>query len=177
VATKNPRVSVMLKPESDAILTRLSVISKQSKSSIIGEFLEDTCMPMFERMVIVLEAAATATDDAKAAAKQGFEDAEKKLLGVAGLTTDLFNEAAAPLLSGNNAAAKTGRGGRRRAAPAAGLEPSRPPLVTRGSGTPNPRRKTTISALKAGSGQDQQESSPAKASKRPAKALKPKKGG
>lgn len=142
MATKNPRISVMLKPESDAILTRLSAATKQSKSSIIAEFLEDTCMPMFERMVVVLEAAATATDDAKAAARQGFADAEEKLLGVVGMTTDLFDAASRPILAdAEKATGRTGRGGRG-ATPAAGEEPARPPHVTRGSGTPNTQECT-----------------------------------
>lgn len=177
MATKNPRISVMLKPESDAILTRLSAATKQSKSSIIAEFLEDTCMPMFERMVIVLEAAATATDDAKAAARQGFADAEEKLLGVVGMTTDLFDTASRPILeSSENATGETGRAGRA-AARAARLEPARPPHVTRGSGTPNTRTKTAISPMKTGAVASEQEKSPPKRVKRPAKALKPKAGG
>lgn len=135
MATKNPRISVMLKPESDVILTRLAAVTKQSKSSIIAEFLEDTCMPMFERMVVVLEAAATATDDAKAAARQGFAEAEEKLLGVVGMTTDLFDQASSPILE--DAAAKRTDGRTRKRPPARPDSASRPPHVTRGSGTPN----------------------------------------
>lgn len=176
MATKNPRISVMLKPESDAILTRLSAVSKQSKSSIIAEFLEDTCMPMFERMVVVLEAAATATDGAKAAARQGFADAEEKLLGVVGMTTDLFDIAARPILE--DAAEATGRTGRRgrAATPAAGEEPARPPHVTRGSGTPNRQAKADIAPMKTRSKALPVKESPPKRVKRPSKALKPKVG-
>lgn len=156
MATKNPRISVMLKPETDAVLTRLSAATKQSKSSIIAEFLEDACMPMFERMVVVLEAAANATDEAKAATRQGFADAEEKLLGVMGMTTDLFDVAAQPiLLDAEKATGQTGRG-RRAAARATGLEPARPPHVTRGSGTPNKSAKTAISPMKTGSGKASQ---------------------
>lgn len=174
MATKNPRISVMLKPESDVILTRLSAVTKQSKSSIIAEFLEDTCMPMFERMVMVLEAAATATDDAKAAAKQGFADAEEKLLGVVGMTTDLFDVASRPIMeSAESAADQTGRKGRA-AARAAGLEPSLPPHVTRGSGTPNTGTKTSKSPMKTGSKVASEESSPPNRLKRASKASKAK---
>jgi predicted transcriptional regulator len=177
MATKNPRISVMLKPETDAVLTRLSVATKQSKSSIIAEFLEDACMPMFERMVVVLEAAANATDEAKAAAKQGFADAEEKLLNVMGMTTDLFDVASQPILqSAEKATDQTGRAGRA-AARAAGLEPARPPHVTRGSGTPNTRTKTDISPMKTGLSVPSHEESPSKRVKRPSKALKPKVGG
>lgn len=143
MATKNPRVSVMLKPESDQILARLSAISKQSKSSIIAEFLEDTCMPMLERMVVVLEAAATASEDAKAAAKQGFADAEQRLLGVVGMTTDLFEQAAAPIM--RDAKELSGGVGMARAAPPRAT--ALPPYVTRGSGTPNMEKMTTNSPI------------------------------
>lgn len=174
MATKNPRISVMLKPESDAILTRLSAATKQSKSSIIAEFLEDTCMPMFERMVIVLEAAATATDDAKAAAKQGFAEAEEKLLGVVGMTTDLFDTVSRPILeSAEKATGGTGRGGRA-AARAARPEPAQPPHVTRGSGTPNTGTKTATSPMKERSKKAPEENTPLNRLKRPSKASKPK---
>jgi len=177
MATKNPRISVMLKPESDVILTRLSAASGQSKSSIIAEFLEDTCMPMFERMATVLEAAATATDGAKAAARQGFADAEEKLLGVMGMTTDLFETASRPLLDEHAATRSLGRGGRA-AAPADGAQREpRPPHVTRGSGTPNTVTKTSISPMKPGSKATSDENTPPKRVKRPSKASKPKVGG
>jgi hypothetical protein len=143
MATKNPRISVMLKPESVQILSRLSAISKQSKSSIIAEFLEDTCMPMLERMVIVLEAAANASEDARAAAKQGFADAEERLLGVVGMTTDLFEKASAPIMQ--DAKALAGGVGMARAAPRRAT--ARPPHVTRGSGTPNMAELTTNSHI------------------------------
>jgi len=113
-------------------------------------------MPMFERMVVVLEAAANATDEAKATAKQGFADAEEKLLGVLGMTTDLFDVASQPLLQdAEKATDQTGRAGRA-AARAAGLEPARPPHVTRGSGTPNTSAKTANSPMKTGSGKASQ---------------------
>jgi len=137
MATKNPRVSVMLKPESDAILSRLSAATKQSKSAIIAEFLEDTCMPMFERMVTVLEAAATATDDAKAAAKQGFADAEQKLLGVVGITNELFDVAARPLVEQQEKAQGKRKLSDEAERPSEAPDgPARSPHVTRGSGTP-----------------------------------------
>lgn len=159
MATKNPRISVMLKPETDVILSRLSAVSKQSKSSIIADFIEDTCMPMFERMVIVLEAAANASEDAKAAAKQGFVDAEKKLLDVVGITTDLFDQAAAPIMNDERAPRRRTAG--RTDGTLAGAA-ARPPHVTRGSGTPNRPNKaptkptvaqktTTLKAVKRAS--------------------------
>lgn len=99
-------------------------------------------MPMFERMVVVLEAAATATDDAKAAAKQGFADAEEKLLSVVGMSTELFEVAARPLLA--EAKPKRTDGRTRQRPPARPDSAQRPPHVTRGSGTPNDDRTLTL---------------------------------
>ena len=150
MATKNPRISVMLKPESDVILTRLSAVTKQSKSSIIAEFLEDTCMPMFERMVVVLEAAATATDDAKAAARQGFAEAEEKLLGVVGMANDLFDTASRPFLEdAEKAPGRPGRRGRA-ATPAAGAEPARPPPCNTGVRYPKSTSKSGYRSYETG---------------------------
>jgi hypothetical protein len=171
MATKNPRISVMLKPESDVILSRLSAVSKQSKSSIIAEFLEETCMPMFERMVVVLEAAANATDEAKAATKQGFADAEEKLLGVIGMTTDLFDQASRPVM--DEAAAKRTDGGTRKRRSARPDSAAQPPHVTRGSGTPNRQAKADIAPMKTGSKAPVTKESPPKRAKRPSKASKP----
>ncbi len=164
MATKNPRISVMLKPESDQILSRLSAVSKQSKSSIIADFIEDTCMPMFERMVIVLEAAANASEDAKAAAKQGFVDAEKKLLDVVGITTDLFEEASAPLFNDEKALPRRAGQAPRNTRGAA----ARPPHVTRGSGTPNRPNKAPTESIVA------QKSTTSKPVKRASKASQAK---
>lgn len=174
MATKNPRISVMLRPESDVILSRLSAVSKQSKSSIIAEFLEDTCMPMFERMVVVLEAAANATDEAKAATKQGFADAEEKLLGVIGMTTDLFDQASRPIM--DEAATKRTDGGTRKRRSARPDSASQPPHVTRGSGTPNRQVETDIAPMKTGSNVSSAKASPPKRVKQPSKASKTKVG-
>lgn len=162
----------MLTPSSDAILTRLSKASKKSKSAIIAEFLEDACMPMFERMALVLEAAATATGEAKAAAKQGFQEAEEKLLGVAGLTIDLFDQASRPLLDDAERIKRRSGRGSASAVPAAGA--SRPPHVTRGSGTPKSSDKTAKSTMAAGSGAGRPGKPVQNRSKGPAKASKPK---
>jgi len=180
MATKNPRVSVMLTPSSDAILSRLAKASKKSKSGIVAEFLEDTCMPMFERMAIVLEAAATATDEAKSATRQGFAEAEEKLLSVAGLTMDLFDQASKPMLESAERISRrssTGRAlsGGRAAAHGEGAERAqRPPHVTRGSGTPKSTVKTAKLPMKVGSDEVSPQKPALKASKRPGTASKPK---
>lgn len=175
MATKNPRISVMLKPESNALLTRLSAVTRQSKSGIIAEFLEETCMPMFERMVTVLEAAATATEDAKEATRQGFVEAEEKLLGIVGMTSDLFDLAARPVME--EAAAERTDGRTRQRPPARPDPASRPPHVTRGSGTPNTATKADKSPMKTGSSLGSVKESTPNRVKRASKASNTKVGG
>ena len=173
----------MLTPASNAILDRLCSVTGQSKSGLIAEFLEDTAMPMFERMVIVLEAATTATDEAKAAARQGFQDAEDRLFGIAGLTSDLFDIASRPILDDAERItrrASSSRVGRsaRAAGDAAGPAPAAlPPHVTRGSGTPNAATEMSNSPMKPGSDVEDTQNISENSSKRPSKALKPKSRG
>jgi hypothetical protein len=175
MATKNPRISVMISSQSNDILTRLCAVTKQSKSSLIGQFLEESCMPMFERMAVVLEAAANATDEAKIALVEGMLQAEQKLHSVVGLTSDLFDQAALPVMPSERltaappppaAAART-----EAAQPAAS---TRPPHVTRGSGTPNTATKADKSLMKTGSSLGSIKESTPKRVKRPSKALNTK---
>lgn len=56
MTTINPRITVTLQPQVHAVLKRLSVLTKNSQSAIIGELLSDS-LPVFERMVEVLGAA------------------------------------------------------------------------------------------------------------------------
>lgn len=173
----------MLKPSSAAILTRLAKVTKTSKSALIAEFFEDTCMPMFERMATVLEAASTASDEAKAAARQGFQEAEEKLLGVAGLSMDLFDQSARPLLDEAEKISRRASPGRASrgdasAAPSGGADGAkRPPHVTRGSGTPKSADKTAKLPMTAGSDEGLSKKPVLKRSKGPATASKPKSKG
>ena len=52
----NPRITITITPELHAVLRRLSELSGQSQSGIVGELLGES-VPVFERMVTVLEAA------------------------------------------------------------------------------------------------------------------------
>lgn len=178
MATKNPRISVMLSPQSNDILTRLAVVTKQSKSGLIGEFLEESCMPMFERMAVVLEAAANATDEAKVALVQGMLHAEQKMHSLVGLTHDLFDQASFSVTAAERQTAPPPppAAGARTEAAAPAAAP-RPPHVTRGSGTPNTPSKPSKLTAKAPSTTMPPKNRPAKALKRPATASKQKTGG
>ena len=56
MTTINPRITVTLQPQVHAVLKRLSVLTKNSQSALIGELLSDS-LPVFLRMVQVLDAA------------------------------------------------------------------------------------------------------------------------
>lgn len=169
----NPRISVTVTPAVDAVLSRLSSVTKQSKSSFIADLLESS-MPVFERMATVIEAAAQAKDTLKAQTAKDMEVAEARLHEILGVTMDIFDESTAPILEEAKrvqrraARGQTGRRGRA-AAPAAGLESStQPPYVTRGSGTPEKTKGASADGGKKRVGRSAPvEKVPAKASKRP----------
>lgn len=165
----NPRISVTVVPSVDAVLSRLSSITGQSKSSFIAEILESS-MPVFERMVVVLDAAQHAKDTLKSQTMRDMEAAEARLQEMLGITMDIFDETSAPILE---EAERIKRRAVALPAAAVGLAPPalratveapQPPYVTRGSGTPNSEKNTTKSTSKAKSGE---------ASKRATKPVKP----
>jgi predicted DNA-binding protein len=59
----NPRITITLKPEVHEVLKRLSSLTGNSQSSMVGEILNDS-FPVFERMVQVLSAAEKMRADA-----------------------------------------------------------------------------------------------------------------
>lgn len=56
MATSNPRITVTLQPQVHVVLKRLSELTKNSQSALVGELLSES-LPVFERMVEVLGAA------------------------------------------------------------------------------------------------------------------------
>jgi len=131
--TKKPRVSINLKPTTYALLSRLSAVGGDSMSEIVGGFL-DVCVPAMERMVVVLERAKAAPEEARVGLAAAVARAEERLLPA--LTEaldqqDLFLVDAVESMKATPAAA-SGRAGRARAVPVAGVRT--PGLVTRGSG-------------------------------------------
>lgn len=80
MATKNPRLTITLKPELSAHFRRLSELTGQSQSSIIAELLSGS-EPVLERMIRVLEAAEAAKGAIKGRVARGLDDAQAKLEG------------------------------------------------------------------------------------------------
>jgi hypothetical protein len=143
----NPRLTVTLKPSVQAVLQRLSSLTGDSQSALVGGLLEQS-LPVMERMIQVFEAA----DATKLVLGSHMADslvrAHTKLETQLGLALETFDTGIRPILDAAERvprrAAKTGAGDGRAdartkpgaAAAAAVLAASTPVPVTRGSGTP-----------------------------------------
>lgn len=79
MATLKPRINLTLQQERYDLLKRLSGLSAQSMSAIITEVL-DTVYPVFERLVIVLEAAKNAQASQKEGMRSAVAAAEVEML-------------------------------------------------------------------------------------------------
>jgi hypothetical protein len=144
MATDNPRLTITLKPSTHAVLVKLSALTKNSQSKIVGELLEQS-QPVFERMARVIEAAQRAQSEVKERVRDNLEAAERVLDRQLGLmlgdldtrTQDDVDELEAVSRRRvfsrqvGAALAEAEKGGRAAQPPAA-----RPPLLTGGSGGP-----------------------------------------
>jgi len=186
MATKNPRISVMLKPSTSALLIRVGQLTKQSQSAMIAEIIEST-EPVFERLITVLEAAQLVSQDLKDGTKKSLEVAEKKLHEQLGFTLAMFDEVSAPIVDAATELRFIQESGKSTAdslrEPQGSGCANLPPHVTRGSHTPkisntvpnSPMKKALLkSSLKKASTTDSK--LPQKPPKQPAKRLNKKDG-
>ena len=145
--TLNPRLTITLQPQLAAILRRLSQLTGNSQSSMIGELLADS-LPIFERMVEVLEAAQKLREKAMEApdeVSRSLDRAQARIEAQLGLVLDDMGEGVRPLLE---AAEKVERRGARGAKRAARVVPLTPPS-NRGVRSPRPLKNQ---GLKKGGG-------------------------
>ena len=120
----NPRITITIKPEVAAILRRLSELTGNSQSAMVGELLGES-LPLFERMVEVLEASQKLRAQAMAAPSElteSLERAQARLEAQLGLALEEMDEATRPLL---DAAERVPRRGARRAPKPAPRAPRR----------------------------------------------------
>lgn len=131
--TLNPRITITLRPEVAAVMRRLSVLTGNSQSSMVGELLAES-LPVFERMAKVLEAAAQAREQAMQApaeVSRNLERAQNRIEAQLGLVLDDFDEVVRPLLRDSEKVQRRGtRTAARRPVPAAAAVPT--PLSNRG---------------------------------------------
>ena len=94
--TKNPRLTITLKPALADQLRRLSALTGNSQSALISELL-DGSGPVFDRMISILEAAKQATATMRGKIAADLDTAQTQLEGVLGFaigTLDDLDQAA-----------------------------------------------------------------------------------
>lgn len=148
----NPRITITLQPEVHAILRRMSELTGNSQSSFVGELLAES-MPIFERMVQVLEAAAklqAEADAGKASLREGLAQAQEQLERQLGLSLETMDQGFRPILDEAEKVAR--RRGRAKAQPrTAAKRAGSTPMSNRGV-TPHPTgpQKAKTGKLKGG---------------------------
>lgn len=82
--TKNPRLTITISPSLSAQLRRVSQLTGHSQAGLISELLEGSGR-VFDRLIIVLEAAEEARFAVSGELTEKMSDAQKKLEGQLGL--------------------------------------------------------------------------------------------
>lgn len=98
MTTIRPRITVNLEPVTALQLKRISELTGNSQSSMISEVLEQAA-PVFERLIVVLEAAEKAKAQVKEQSIERLSDAQARIEAQLGLVLDDFDRATAPLLA------------------------------------------------------------------------------
>lgn len=109
---KNPRLTITLSPSLGAVLKRLSHLSGNSQSGLISELL-DGSVPVFERLITVLEAAHAAKAELRQSMVAELDAAQTKLESQLGLALEIMDTSFKPIL-------EVGEAVQRRAAGAGG---------------------------------------------------------
>lgn len=105
MSTTKPRITITLEPVTALQLKRISELTGNSQSSMVSEVLEQA-VPVFERLIKILEAAEAASKAAEAAQQSvmiqsvgHLELAQRRVERQLGLVLDDFDDASAPLLA------------------------------------------------------------------------------
>ena len=113
--TTKPRITITLSEHQHAVLSKMSALGKDSMSTIVVDML-DTMLPVLERVVIALQAAADAPIELRNGMVKSFEKAEKEVsgymaaaMGQLDLLVPLNSEGVAQPPSRPAAAPKSGR--------------------------------------------------------------------
>lgn len=108
--TKSPRLTITLDPAVAAYLRRISELTGNSQSKLIAELLEGS-VPVFARLIKVLEAAEQAKHSFIGTASRDMKDAQSRLEEQLGLMLEDFDDTTAPLLEHAEAITRRGRKG------------------------------------------------------------------
>ena len=98
MTTIRPRITVNLEPVTALQLKRISELTGNSQSSMISEVLEQAA-PVFERLILVLEAAEQAKAKVREQSVERLSDAQARIEAQLGLVLGDFDQATAPLLA------------------------------------------------------------------------------
>ena len=138
---KNPRLTITLKPSLALQLKRLSELTGNSQSGLISEML-DGSVPVFERLIVVLEAAHQAKTELRDHMTESLQAGQARVEAQLGLALSEFDEAAKPIMDAAKDVKRraAGAGGARVAgARGAAVRPISTPISNRGvRSTANP---------------------------------------
>lgn len=107
---KNPRLTITLQPTLAAQLRKLSELTGNSQSSLIGELLEGSG-PVFDRMIQVMEAAKTAKESMRGRIAGDIEQAQARLEEGLGMALEGFDQWTGSLLDEAEAVTRRARKG------------------------------------------------------------------
>ena len=107
---KNPRLTITLQPTLAAQLRKLSELTGNSQSSLIGELLEGSG-PVFDRMIQVMEAAKTAKEAMRGRIAGDIEQAQARLEEGLGMALEGFDQWTGSLLDEAEAVTRRARRG------------------------------------------------------------------
>lgn len=132
--TAKPRITITLEPHAYETLSRLSAAGGESMSSIVTQFV-DLALPSLERVVLVLERARAAPQEARDGLVAAVERAERELMPAIEAALDQGDLFLAQVAAASTPApAQRGRAAVALPSPKAAAAVSTPVPVTRGSG-------------------------------------------
>lgn len=115
---KNPRLTITLQPSLAAQLRKLSELTGNSQSGLIGELLEGSG-PVFDRLIQVLEAAETAKESMRGRLTEDMQAAHAKVESALGMVFEGFDDITTSMLDEAEAVTRRGVGKRSAARPGA----------------------------------------------------------
>ena len=107
---KNPRLTITLQPSLAAQLRKLSELTGNSQSGLIGELLEGSG-PVFDRLIQVLEAAKTAKESMRGKLTDDMDAAQSKIEGAMGIALESFDQFTGSLFDDAEAVTRRARRG------------------------------------------------------------------
>ena len=115
MSTTKPRITITLEPVTALQLKRISELTGNSQSAMVSEVLEQA-VPVFDRLIKVLEAAELAKQSAELAKQSvrvqsvgNLDAAQKRIERQMGLVLEDFDESTAPLLKELEQVTRRGR--------------------------------------------------------------------